>query len=285
MSIAFLGLGRMGRELVGHLIAAGHDVTVWNRTVAVAEPYAEADATVALSPGAAVGDAAIVLTCFFGPDAVQEVVLDADLPIPAGALWIDITTVGPVVAEASARWADARRVAYVHSPVLGSLGPARNKDLGVLIGGSSAERRKEARSVVSVWADPERIIEYDSPAKAAVGKLVVNYSLAVGMQGLIEALRVAEAGGLTQAEGLQLAGLPKTPFSIIAAMKGPAVRDRSYEATQFSTNLLAKDVNLMLSLAEGQALPALTAAFASLEHARRAGYGEADFSSMAGETV
>jgi 3-hydroxyisobutyrate dehydrogenase len=277
-----MGLGRMGRELIEHVLDAGHEVCVWNRTLAVAEPYADRGATVALSPAAAVADAEVVLTCFFGPDSVREVVLDADLNIDKGALWVDITTVGPVVAADSARWADGRGVRYVHAPVLGSLGPARNRDLGVLIGGTDARARDDARKVVSLWADPARVLEYDAAEKAAVGKLVVNLSLAVGMQGLIEALRVAEAGGLTQDEGLALAGLPKTPFSAIAAMKGPLVRSRAYGDTQFSTNLLAKDVDLMLGIAEGKSLPALTAAFAALEHARRAGHGEDDFASMAG---
>jgi 3-hydroxyisobutyrate dehydrogenase len=102
------------------------------------------------------------------------------------------------------------------------------------------------------------------------------------MQALIEAVRVGQAGGLTQAEALDLARLPKTPLSIIAGMKGAALAGRDYTDTQFSTNLLAKDVDLMLSLVEDQATPALTAAFASLEHARRQGHGEDDFSAMAG---
>jgi 3-hydroxyisobutyrate dehydrogenase len=261
MKIAFLGLGRMGRELVEHVVAAGHEVVVWNRTAAVAAPYAERGVGVAESAGAAVAGAEVVLTCFFGPDSVREVVLEAGLPIEPGVLWVDVTTVGPVVAAESEGWARARGVQYAHAPVLGSLVPARNRQLGVLIGGADARARTAAREVVSLWADPERVLEYDTAPKAAVGKLVVNLSLAVGMQGLIEALRVAEAGGLSLDEGLALAGLPKTPFSVIAGMKGELVRRHDYGDTQFSTNLLAKDVDLMLGLAEGRALPALTAAF------------------------
>jgi len=281
MKVAFLGLGRMGRILATHLIDAGHEVTVWNRSPKPAEGFAGLGARVAGSPADAVARADMTLTCLFGPDAVREVVLDADLAIPCGTVWVDITTVGPVLAQACDAWADAHGVRYVHSPVLGSLGPAKARDLGVLIGGTDAATRTSARGVVSAWADAARIVEYDTPAKAAVGKLVVNLSLAVGYQGLIEGVRVGEAGGLTRDESLVLLGLPKTPFSVIAGMKGAVLASGDYSDTQFSADLLAKDVDLMLRLAAGKQLPALTAAFAALEHARRAGLGDDDFAAMA----
>lgn len=283
MRIAFLGLGRMGRELVTHLLEdGGYEVAVWNRTASKATPLAALGARVAATPDDAVRDAEVVATCLFGPDAVRQVVLDSDLPWAPGACWMDISTVGPAVARQCADWAGERGVDYVQAPVLGSLGPARAGALGVLIGGAEAAARAKARAVSSLWADPERIIEYNDAAKAAAGKLLVNYGLAVGMQGLVEACRVGEAGGLTLEEAVTLAQLPKTPLSVIAGMKGTALLTGDYLDTQFSTDLLAKDVDLMLTTAEGESLPALEAAFAALEHARRAGHGDDDFSSMAG---
>ena len=282
MRIAFLGLGRMGRELVRHLLDnESYDLVLWNRTTASREVFAGTRAVLADTAEEAIQGTDVVITCLFGPDAVRQVVLWGP-PIAEGTLWIDISTVGPRMAAECAAWAKEKKIDYVHSPVLGSLGPAKAKDLGVLIGGESADARTRARQIVKLWADPDRIIEYDEAEKAATGKLVVNYGLAVGMQALIEAVRVGEAGGLTEDEALQLVSLPKTPLSIIAGMKGAVLKSRDYTDTQFSTNLLAKDVDLMLGLAEGQAVPALTAAFAALEHARRSGHGEDDFSSMAG---
>ena len=283
MRIAFLGLGRMGRELVHHLLAAGtFDVTVWNRTMASAEPFGAEGAAVVTNPAQAVIGAEIVITCLFGPEAVRQVVIEPDLELPHNCLWIDISTVGPVAATEFADWAEARGLRYIHAPVLGSLGPAKARDLGVLIGGTDPAARAAARQIVALWADPDRVVEYDSAAAAATGKLVVNYGLAVGGQALAEALRLGAAGGLSQAETIALLKLPKTPLSVIAGMKADVIARADYSATQFSTNLLAKDVDLMLTVASGQALPALTAAFASLEHARRAGHGEDDFAAMAG---
>ncbi|MDR2930314.1 MAG: NAD(P)-dependent oxidoreductase [Propionibacteriaceae bacterium] len=282
MRIAFLGLGRMGRELVRHLLdPVNHEIIVWNRTGSVAQPFAELGAQVAASAEQAVSSADVVMTCLFGPQAVREVVVEPSL-VKAGQLWVDISTVGPVMADHCADWARTAGVDYVHAPVLGSLGPAKARDLGVLIGGTSPSARQRTSELVAAWADPTRVRQFDTAAKAATGKLVVNYGLAVGMQALIEAVRIGQAGGLTRDEAVGLAQLPKTPLSIIAAMKGAALLSGDYSDTQFSTDLLAKDADLMLRLAEGEATPALTAAFASLEHARRLGHGEDDFSSMAG---
>ena len=284
MKLAFLGLGRMGRELVAHILAdGGYEVTVWNRTRDKAADAVAAGAVLADTPADAVRDAETVVTCLFGPAAVQAVILDGQLPWAPHALWMDITTVGPEVARQCAEWAAAQGLAYVQAPVLGSLGPAKAGQLGVLIGGSDAAARAQARAVSSLWADPDRVVEYDEAALAAAGKLVVNYGLAVGMQALMEACRLGVAGGLTPSQAVALAGLPKTPLSVIAGMKGQALLSGDYADTQFSTNLLAKDVRLMLDTAAGVDLPALAVAQESLEAAQAGGRGEDDFSAMAGQ--
>ena len=269
----------MGRELVARLLADGtHDVKVWNRTPDKAAPCVALGAVLAPSVDEAVSGAELMITCLFGPQAVRDVVLDADLPWAPSAIWMDITTVGPAVARECAAWAGERGVAYVQAPVLGSLGPARAGQLGVLIGGDDAAARAVVRSVVSLWADADRVVEYEEAGQAAVGKLLVNYGLAVGMQGLIEACRIGEAGGLTPAQAVALAQLPRTPLSVIAGMKGAALLGGDYTDTQFSTNLLAKDVDLMLATVAP--LPALQAADVTLKAAVAKGHGEDDFAAM-----
>jgi len=271
-------LGRMGRELVTHLLSDdNYQVVVWNRTP---EKAASMGAQLAKTPSAAVRDATLVVTCLFGPQAVREVVLDGALPWANDACWIDTSTVGPEFARACADWAVAHGVAYVQAPVLGSLGPARAGQLGVLIGSADARARGLARTVSSLWADADRIVEYDEAGKAAAGKLLVNYGLAVGMQSLIEACQVGEAGGMTREEAVSLAKLPKTPLSVIAGMKGDALLSGDYSDTQFSANLLAKDAHLMEATAG--CLPALDVAVSALDRACQAGHGEDDFSAMAG---
>ncbi|MGO4536093.1 NAD(P)-dependent oxidoreductase [Leifsonia sp. 2MCAF36] len=277
MDIALLGLGRMGRELVTHLIDAGHHVSAWNRSPGPTETVGRRGARIAASPAEAVHGADAVLTVLFGPDAVRETVIEPALPIPSGALWIDVTTVAPSDTEDFAAWAASAGIRYVHSPVVGSLAPARAGSLAVLIGGEH-DAVREARGIVGLWADPDKIRTFDSPAKAAAAKLVANLALAVSMEALSETLRLGGAGGLSADEVLSM--LPLTSIAPIAAMKGPVVTSGDFDDTQFSASLLAKDLRLMLATADVP-LPAAALVAAELQRAVDAGYGEKDFSVIA----
>jgi 3-hydroxyisobutyrate dehydrogenase len=277
MKIAFLGLGRMGRELAAHLITDGHDVTVWNRTSSAADELVSTGAQRAVTPAQAVAGADVVVTVLFGPEAVREVVVDSALPMPPGALWIDVTSVSPADAEEFQEWAKAQRVRYAHSPVIGSLGPARARSLGVLLGGET-EAVTAATPIVSTWAAADRLAVFSTAAKAAAAKLVANLSVAVTMQGLVEALRLGHAGGLGTEDVLGV--LDHSMLAGIKSLKDGNIRAASFEDTQFSANLLAKDTRLMIQTSRDP-LPATTAAFVAFEQASRSGRGEDDFSVIA----
>lgn len=279
MRIAFLGLGRMGRILARHILDDGHDLHVWNRTAGAADDLAAAGAVVAESARQAVEGADVVITALFGPDAVRAVVADGNLPFASGALWLDITTISPADATAMSQWAGESGVRYVHSPVIGSLAPARNRALGVVIGGGESDVDR-VLPLVRLWADPDRLQRYDEPAKAATGKLVANLALAVGMQGLVEAVTLGGAGGLTAEE--TLATLKGTALGTIAGMKGANVLSGQFDDTQFSADLLAKDARLMVATSP-RPLVALTTALAALQRAQDAGLGDHDFSVIATE--
>lgn len=276
MKIALLGIGRMGHELGVHLLQAGHDLTVWNRTPAAAERLRDAGATHADSPEAAVQDADVVMTVLFGPDTVREVVLSG-LEVPAEAVWFDVTTVSPEDAREFADYATAAGVRYVHGPVIGSLAPARAGQLGVLLGGA-AEDIDVVEPLAALWADAERLRRMATPADAATGKLLANLALGITLQGLVEALRLGKANGLDAAAVLDL--LKGTGLGVIAGMKGPVITDGTFGDTQFSADLLAKDARLMLR-STPDPLPAVTAVLQSLTEAQRAGEGDDDIAVIA----
>ncbi|NHC12688.1 NAD(P)-dependent oxidoreductase [Motilibacter deserti] len=278
MRIAFLGLGRMGRELARHLLDE-HDVTVWNRTAAAADGLVGEGARRAGSPAEAVDGADVVFTALFGADAVREVVVNARLPIPAEATWVDVTTLSPAQAREFAAWAAEHEVWYAHSPVVGSLAPARARALGVLLGGDP-EAVRVAEPLVRLWAAPDRLRVYDSAALAAADKLVNNLALAVAMQGVVEALRLGRSAGLSPEQ--VLAALDGSMLTPTVKAKGEALRSAAYSDTQFSTDLLAKDSRLMLDTTR-LPLPALTAAAAALLDASRRGHGDDDFSVIAAD--
>jgi 3-hydroxyisobutyrate dehydrogenase len=278
MKIAFLGLGHMGGELAAHLLA-DDEVTVWNRNPAAAEPFRQRGARVAPSVQDAVADADAVVTVLFGPDAVREVVCAEPTPLRAGVLWIDVTSVSPADADGFAAWAAQHAVRYVHSPVVGSLAPARAAQLGVLLGGAAGDL-DAAEPVVAHWAAAGRLRRYDSAAQAATGKLVANLALSVSMQGFVEALRLGRAGGLSAEQVVE--ALDKTMLAGIKDMKGRLVLDGAFDDTQFSAALLHKDTALMVHTSTAP-VPALTAAYESLEAAVRAGLGSQDFSVIAAD--
>ncbi|MGH1522764.1 NAD(P)-dependent oxidoreductase [Leifsonia sp. L25] len=277
MDIAFLGLGRMGRELVPHLIDAGHTVTVWNRSPEPAETIGRRGAHVAASAADAVAAAGTVVSVLFGPEAVRETLLDPDLPWRPGTLWIDVTTISPADAAEFADRATALGIRYVASPVVGSLAPARAGKLAVLVGGEH-DAVREAKRVVGLWADQEKLRTFDSPAAATAAKLVANLALAISMEALSESLRLGRAAGLSDDE--VLATLSLTAIAPLAAMKGPLVTAGDYDDAQFTADALAKDARLMLATADVP-LPAVALVAAELQRAIDAGQGEKDFSVIA----
>lgn len=262
----------MGTELALKLVD-DHELTVWNRTAEKTEPLVSRGATAASTPAEAVEGAELVITCLFGPDIVREVVIEPAL-IPDGVTWADATTISPADAAA---FADAVP-GYVHTPVVGSLPPARAGKLGVYVGGADASRRSKVANVVAPWAaaNPERLKEVDTAAGAAVGKLLANLALAVTIEGFKEALVLGESQGLTEEQVVDMLG--STGLEFIVNMKSPfLLGERSTSPGDFTADAIAKDARLMLASADKD-LPAVSAALASLEAQQDAGHGDEDFS-------
>lgn len=272
MRIAFLGTGRMGTELALHLLA-DHDLVVWNRTKGRTQRLAETGAAVADTPQEAVSGADVVITSLFGPDAVRETVIEPHL-IPDGIPWADASTVSPADARS---FADAVPT-YVATPVVGTLGPAREGKLGVYVGTPDADLRGRIADLVAPWADPDRLKGVDSAAEAAAGKLLANLALAVSAQGLREALDLGDACGIEPSQTLDL--LRGTGLAFIAGMKGPFVRgERATSDGDFTVDAIAKDARLILGTS-GRDLPAVRDAVGSLEAQQHAGRGDHDFSAI-----
>ena len=272
MDVAVLGTGRMGSHLVRHLLEGGHDVRVWNRTAERTEPLVDAGARAAATPAEAVEGADAVVTVLFGPPSVRQTVLDPGV-LPAGVLWLDVTTVGPDDADGFARRAEEAGVRYVAAPVIGSMKPAAAGELGVLLGGADADVAA-ARELVALWGAQEKIREVGAPRNAAAGKLVANLSLAVAMQGVAEALTFAGDVGLDRATTLAL--LSGGVLAPIVGAKQTQLDEQEFDDAEFTADALAKDLELVLEASLG--LHAVQAAHESLQAAQDDERGSADFS-------
>ncbi|MFF9894547.1 NAD(P)-dependent oxidoreductase [Streptomyces longispororuber] len=245
--IAFLGLGHMGTPMARQLLAAGHPLTVWNRTPAKAEPLVTAGARHAATPADAVRDADVVITMLAGPDAVRSV---ADAILPAlrdGAHWVEMSTVGPdVVRELGER--AGSRVTLVDAPVMGSTDKAAAGELGVLAGG-------DADGVAHVLARFGPVTRTGPLGSGAALKLVVNTAVLGGVALVAEAMTLADALGLDA--DTARAALARGPLA-------GAVARAFAQDVHFATALAVKDVALATHTTR---LPAMDAVLAHYEAA------------------
>ena len=119
--VAFLGLGVMGAPMAGHLVKAGHTVTVWNRTRSKAEDWAERHGgSVAVTAAAAAADKQFVLACVGNDDDLREVCVGEDgafAGMARGAVFVDHTTVSAMVTREMYEAAGERQVSFVDAPV------------------------------------------------------------------------------------------------------------------------------------------------------------------------
>ncbi|MFF0312367.1 NAD(P)-binding domain-containing protein [Streptosporangium sp. NPDC004379] len=263
--IAFLGLGRMGAPMAGRLVAAGHKVTVWNRT-----PRTLEGAAVAGSPAAAVAEAELVVTMLSDPEAVRGVLTEALPGLRPGTLVAEMSTIGPE-AVAGLRALLPVGVGLVDAPVLGSVGPARDGTLTVLAGGAPEDLAR-CREVLEVFG---RVREAGGPGAGAALKVAVMSALVPAQVLLAETLARAEAGGVDP--GVLLDVLGGTPLGGLVERVRPAAENGPFE-TRYALGLAAKD----LTLASPGTGTITAAARDRLLEAAAAGLGGADLTAVFG---
>jgi 3-hydroxyisobutyrate dehydrogenase-like beta-hydroxyacid dehydrogenase len=195
--VAFLGLGVMGGPMARHLAAAGHQVTVYNRTAARAEAWVAANGgRVAASPREAAGGADIVFSCVGNDDDVRSVVLGPDgafAGMAAGAILVDHTTASADLARELAAAGSAAGLGVLDAPVSGGQAGAENGALTVMVGGEQATF-DEAKPSIDSYA---RACTLVGPAGSGQLTKMVNQLCIAGIaQGLAEGLHLGMTAGL-----------------------------------------------------------------------------------------
>jgi 3-hydroxyisobutyrate dehydrogenase-like beta-hydroxyacid dehydrogenase len=195
--VAFLGLGVMGYPMAGHLAAAGHDVTVYNRTAAKAEAWvAQHGGRSAATPRAAAEGADIVLACVGNDDDLAAVCRGTEgafAGMAAGTLFIDHTTVSARITRALHAAAAAAGIGLVDAPVSGGQAGAEKGQLVVMCGGHPDDYAR-AEPVIAAYAKACR--RMGDAGSGQLAKMVNQICIAGLMQGLSEALHFATRAGL-----------------------------------------------------------------------------------------
>jgi len=194
---AFLGLGVMGYPMAGHLVAAGHRVTVYNRTTAKAERWVtEHGGAMAATPAAAAEGAEYVFLCVGDDPDVLAMTTGADGVLETmgeGAVLVDHTTASAVIARNVYAAAAGQGVGFVDAPISGGQAGAENGVLTVMCGGDQADFDRVA-PVIDAYSRACNLL--GGPGSGQLTKMVNQICIAGLVQGLSEGINFAQQAGL-----------------------------------------------------------------------------------------
>lgn len=197
-SIAFLGTGLMGAPMCQNLLSAGLPLTVWNRSLAKAEPLAKRGAVVADSPQSAVTDADVVITMLSDGPAVSAVMFEqgAADAIREGATHIDMSSIGADEAIEHAKRHAERGVRYLDSPVSGGTRGASAGELAIMAGGDA----ETFAAMQPVFAALGQATHVGPNGCGQLAKLANQIIVAITIGAVSEALILAGGGGADRAK-------------------------------------------------------------------------------------
>jgi 3-hydroxyisobutyrate dehydrogenase len=280
IKVTILGLGTMGAGMASNLLKAGIPLTVYNRTQAKAQPFADKGARVAATPADAVKGASIVLSMLADDNASRDTWLGKDgalAAVESNAILIESSTVSPAwITELSAQ-AQQRGNELLDAPVTGSRTQSEGGQLSFLVGGSAAAL---ATATPVLNAMSKEIVHLGPIGSGAKMKLINNFLCGVQAASLAEALVWIERSGLDRDKALTIlkSGAPGSP--LLGAMS-TRMTNRDY-TINFLLRLLSKDMlyagkeaaSCNVDLKTGEAARSL------MEAAIAEGYGEQDMSSL-----
>ncbi len=195
--VAFLGLGVMGYPMAGHLAAAGHEVCVYNRTVAKAEAWAsEHKGRFAATPLEAAQGCDFVMSCVGNDDDLRAVCVGENGAfggMEAGAVFVDHTTVSAKVTRELSAVATDAGLSFIDAPISGGQAGAQNGILSVMCGGD-ADAYARSEPVIDAYARTCKRLGESGAGQLT--KMVNQICIAGLVQGLAEGLHFAEKAGL-----------------------------------------------------------------------------------------
>jgi 3-hydroxyisobutyrate dehydrogenase len=252
--LGFIGIGLMGRPMTLRLLAAGHEVSVWNRSPEKLRPVLEQGARAAASPAEVARAADIVMMCVTDQHAAEAVLFGAS-GIAAGAapgsIVVDFSSIAPACARDFAARLALKGIGLVDAPVSGGVAGAEAGTLAIMAGGPQAHVER-VRPVVMQLA--QRFTRMgDSGAGQATklcNQVIVGSLIAV----IAEALRLAEAAGVDASrlpEALKGGFADSLPLQIF----GARMAARSFEPSLGSSAIMLKDLDNAAAVAREKKVP------------------------------
>jgi 3-hydroxyisobutyrate dehydrogenase len=271
----------MGSSIAQRLMTVGHEVAVWNRSLAKTKPLTDAGAKLFMSPAELVAGCEVIIVMLLNDAASEAVyrepngILKSKL---AGKLVIDMSTVHPDTMTSNGSSVLQQGAAFVECPVGGSTGPAKEGKLFGLVGGAKADLTRAMPVLEQLCRRTEHVGALGS---GATMKLAINLPLLVYWQALGEALTICKPLNLPADRLIDIlsdtAGTPtamKGPGAAIAKVLGGSPMGE----TAFGVSAAKKDLAMAVRFGASihTELPVTESALACFEEAEAAGLGDAD---------
>ena len=253
MRIGFIGLGNVGGKLAGSLQRNGFDLTVRDLDPSAAQPFLDAGASWAESPGEIAEDCDTVITCLPSPAACSEV-MEADdgilAGLSAGKVWMEMSTTDEAEVRRMGALVAATGAEPIDCPVSGGCHRAATGNIAIFAG---CEREVFDRILPVLTAMGRRILHTGPLGSASVLKVVTNYLATANLVSVAEALTTAAAAGMdlnTTYEAIRIS----SGNSFVHETEGQVILNGSRDIS-FTMDLVVKDIGLFDDVARRHDVP------------------------------
>jgi 3-hydroxyisobutyrate dehydrogenase len=276
MKVGFIGLGHMGAPMSANILAAGHDLLVHDVRAEAAVGLLAAGAAWAASPRETGAGRDVVITMLPTPQHVADVLLGPDGllgGLAPGAVWTDMSTSVPEVADRVRALAEPRQVAVLDAPVSGMAAGAKAGTLQIFVGGDAATYQR-VRPLLEAMGDPGKILHVGGNGAGYTVKLMINLLWFAHLTATAEVLTVGVRAGVDLAT-LRRCLLASPAASNFLERDVLSVLERGDYDDSFALALACKDLGLAVDLARQTDVPAEVSALVEQIYRRaRAHYGD-----------
>jgi 3-hydroxyisobutyrate dehydrogenase len=271
--IGWIGLGNMGTPMATNLLKAGFNVTVFNRTPSKTKSMVDAGAAAVSAPANLFETCDLVVSMVSNDDAVKQLYLGENGLLSSAhtknKIAIDMSTISPDTSRLIAASCKEKGVDFLDAPVSGSVKPAQDGTLIIMVGGESAVYEK-AKPIFDILG--KLSIHLGESGMGSAAKLAINFFLGLNIQGIAETVLFAKDKGIS-AENMLTIINEGACGSGISHLKSSNILNNNFTAA-FALKHLAKD--LRLAKEAGLHTPLLNPLFTTYQNAEQDGLGNED---------
>lgn len=268
--IGWVGLGNMGTPMALNLAKTDYDIFVYNRTASKAELLVNAGATLCKSVQEVIVNSDVIFTMLTDDRAVSSVyqqLLESD---SVGKVFINMSTISPMLAVELSTVCQTKGAAYLDAPVAGSVKPATEGTLLVLAGGD----REVYDTMTPLLSKLGKLVLYlGVVGQGSKAKLAINYYISITIAGIAESVTFAESNGISRSQMMEIIN-ESALGNGMSRMKTPSIVADNYPVA-FPLKYILKD--LMLAQNDGLQTSISNKIIDTYQRAINEGYGDMDF--------